>query len=587
MTAITFPTDPANDELYTAPNGTVYIWDGEKWVVNSTIYTGPALENLSQDRVAPMFVNGVNTGITFAYDSTTNTLTSTVTGGGISIGDFGEGFSLTDDDKVVTNKLFSSDITQPTQRYRLELTTTGVVVLPDQSIINGATLKTVAGNYAGITAGPQGSDEDSWVWVDNDGATISTKYSTDNNQWKFNNDGGLTFPDATVQTTAWTGVVATIGDTAPTLVNGALWFNSEEARTYVRYNNQWVDASPTVLPLPVDVNKLVNGENTVTLDENDFLQFSTGGAVGNVQQTLSPSDNTDLPGIDLYADNTMAWAQLNYNNANYVWVNENGAYLDTSTNRLKFDNDGILTLDSLGKSKFTIGEVNDGDSVIWVDPGPDTEYLGLWYAGETDLNGNYGPRVSVNIGYVIDDGDYTPEHQDHQPETDLVNINVAGANWNFRDDGMITLPNGGVIGPTNLTEGTGVVIATHPTRYYTFYTAYFETGNGSVTTGNARYFSCGVQVTTNGEYIITDYNPGNSWVVGHQLTIDGADLEGVSGTHDLIITVTGVNQLVASAITSISVSGRGVGRTVLFGPDGTINNAVIDGGVASTWLLPV
>ena len=81
MTAITFPTDPANGELYTAPNGCVYIWDGEKWIVNSTIYTGPALEDISQDRVAPMFVNGVNTGITFTYNETTNTLTSTVTGG--------------------------------------------------------------------------------------------------------------------------------------------------------------------------------------------------------------------------------------------------------------------------------------------------------------------------------------------------------------------------------------------------------------------------------------------------------------------------------------------------------------------------
>jgi hypothetical protein len=116
-------------------------------------------------------------------------------GGGLSISDFGEGFSLTDADKIVTNKLYNNDITQPTQRYRLELTSTGVVVLPDQSIINGATLKTVAGNYAGITAGPAGStDEDSWVWVDNNGATISTMTSTDNHQWKFDNNGVLTLP---------------------------------------------------------------------------------------------------------------------------------------------------------------------------------------------------------------------------------------------------------------------------------------------------------------------------------------------------------------------------------------------------------
>jgi hypothetical protein len=214
MTAITFPTDPANDELYTAPNGCVYIWDGEKWVVNSTIYTGPALENISQDRVAPMFVNGVNTGITFAYDSTTNTLTSTVTAG-ISVADFGEGFSLDNADKIVTNKLYSTNQTQPTQHYRLEVDTNGVVILPDQSIINGATLKTVPGNWAGITAGPAspaGKDEDSWVWVDNDGATIATKYSTDNYQWKFNNTGTLTFPDGfIIDTSTFTNTTMLFG----------------------------------------------------------------------------------------------------------------------------------------------------------------------------------------------------------------------------------------------------------------------------------------------------------------------------------------------------------------------------------------
>ena len=169
MTAITFPTDPANGELYTAPNGCVYIWDGEKWIVNSTIYTGPALENISQDRVAPMFVNGVNTGITFAYNATTNTLTSTVTDG----------------DRLVNGA------------YTASLGANGVLTLPDGSIINGATLKTIAGNYAGITAGPAspaGKDEDSWVWVDNDGATISTKTSTDNHQWKFDNTGNLQLP---------------------------------------------------------------------------------------------------------------------------------------------------------------------------------------------------------------------------------------------------------------------------------------------------------------------------------------------------------------------------------------------------------
>jgi hypothetical protein len=118
----------------------------------------------------------------------------TASGAGISIEDFGEGFSLTASSKIVTNKFYSTNLTEPNQHYRLELDTNGVLHLADESIINGATLKSVANNYAGITAGPVGKDEDSWVYVDKDGAWIGTKYNTDQKLWHFDNDGGLTLP---------------------------------------------------------------------------------------------------------------------------------------------------------------------------------------------------------------------------------------------------------------------------------------------------------------------------------------------------------------------------------------------------------
>jgi hypothetical protein len=126
----------------------------------------------------------------------------TVSSGNITISDFGEGFSLTDDDKIVTNKLYSNDITQPTQRYRLELTTTGVVVLPDQSIINGSTIRGVAGtselNYTGITIGPNSNDaEKTWMWVDHANAYISTNNFA--NTWTFGNNGTTTFPNDTIK----------------------------------------------------------------------------------------------------------------------------------------------------------------------------------------------------------------------------------------------------------------------------------------------------------------------------------------------------------------------------------------------------
>ena len=129
------------------------------------------------------------------------------------ISQFGEGFSLTDTDKIVTNKLYSTNLTQPNQHYRLEVDTNGVVVLPDSSIINGSTIRGVAGtgelNYAGITIGPNSNDaEKTWMWVDHENAYITTNNAA--NTWTFGNNGSLTFPDSTVQTTAWTGSVSSL-----------------------------------------------------------------------------------------------------------------------------------------------------------------------------------------------------------------------------------------------------------------------------------------------------------------------------------------------------------------------------------------
>jgi hypothetical protein len=147
-----------------------------------------------------------NGDLTFP-DSTTQTTAFGITG-------FGEGFSLTAADKIVTNKLYSTNASSPTQHYRLELDTNGVVVLPDQSIINGSTLRGIYGtgelNYTGITIGPDTNHrEESWVWVDHTGVSIATEYSTDAYTWKFDNNGNLTLPTGgEIHSAAGTGSVA-------------------------------------------------------------------------------------------------------------------------------------------------------------------------------------------------------------------------------------------------------------------------------------------------------------------------------------------------------------------------------------------
>jgi len=169
------------------PNASVQTFVGDP----GTIFYDPAVGTL-------YLSDGVNPG---------GTALVTAGGGGLSMSNFGRGFVNTlDAGKITTSKLYNRPANLAlNNHFVLEVTNGGVVMLPDQSSINGATLKTVAGNYAGITAGPAspaGKDEDSWVWVDNNGATIATKYSTDANTWTFDNDGGLTFPQGTRIATA-------------------------------------------------------------------------------------------------------------------------------------------------------------------------------------------------------------------------------------------------------------------------------------------------------------------------------------------------------------------------------------------------
>ena len=147
--------------------------------------------NNKRVQVVPTGLEIISGNLTFP-DSTTQSTAFDIT-------KFGEGFSLTAADKIVTNKLYSTNETQPTQHYRLELDTNGVVVLPDQSIINGSTIRGIYGtgelNYTGITIGPNVAyQEESWMYVDHTGAYIATKYNTDQKLWQFDNTGNLTLP---------------------------------------------------------------------------------------------------------------------------------------------------------------------------------------------------------------------------------------------------------------------------------------------------------------------------------------------------------------------------------------------------------
>jgi hypothetical protein len=84
--------------------------------------------------------------------------------------------------------------------------TDGNLTLP-----NGSKININSDGCVDLLAGPGGyaeigsNNSRNWMWVDNAGSYIQTSDGDFGKQWTFGTDGNLTFPDSTVQTTAYTG----------------------------------------------------------------------------------------------------------------------------------------------------------------------------------------------------------------------------------------------------------------------------------------------------------------------------------------------------------------------------------------------
>ena len=223
------------------------------------------------------------------------------------IAEFGEGFSLDGADKIVTNKLYSTNETQPTQHYRLELDTNGIVVLPDQSIINGSTLRGVYGtgelNYTGITIGPDAAHrEESWMYVDHAGAYIATQYNTNQKLWSFDNNGNATFPaigTADLGNLAVANNFSTNGTGGDiTLTGGNITgANVIAANTFLGTGNLHLQPDPTnvsaylnvYLTAGPDIHIVGNGENLILgSDASANVMIDVDGSVSIQANTGTP-----------------------------------------------------------------------------------------------------------------------------------------------------------------------------------------------------------------------------------------------------------------------------------------------------------
>ena len=238
----------------------------------------------------------------------------------IPISSFGEGFSLTSSDKIVTNKLYSTNESNTAQHYRLTLGTNGVVNLPDESVIDGATLKTVPGDgYAGLAAGPNSEhSEDSWMWVDSGGAWIGTDYSNNGFTWQFNNSGEATLPiviagDSSIGTPFHTnppGHTLTLKHNGgvSNSSGGELKFNYGTAEIKVIKDagatRTWTFSSDGTLNLPDSVstgNAIIQTTSAINIQVNSNSQVWTFGTDGSLTIPANSTVKSASGDLSLYS----------------------------------------------------------------------------------------------------------------------------------------------------------------------------------------------------------------------------------------------------------------------------------------------
>ena len=98
--------------------------------------------------------------------------------------------------------------------------------------------------------------------------------------------------------------------------------------------DQAIDGKKTFLNNIIMANLLGAGSITPTT-----INFANGSKIGDIQNINE--DNPDADGsIDLYAPDGAKWVQMNYGNANYIWIDSTNAFIDIGEKRWRFKKDG-------------------------------------------------------------------------------------------------------------------------------------------------------------------------------------------------------------------------------------------------------
>ena len=286
--------------------------------------------------------------------------------------------------------------------------------------------------------------------------------------------------------------------TAPSRANGQLWFNSEEGRTYIKYNGAWVDANPTQIPGPetylddiqVDGSEFLINGYSLTVDETGTLLVDgeqvTGGGSGwqltssTAVVSLSSTGTLTLPdggtitegagpftgairlepsGASSSTQALLIYPTAGAGDGNHIHLTADGGetdlYLGNDNQYVKIDHSGTVVIGTLGVSTSTWIFGTDGILSLPTFVGSpsiaiiqSTSPIGLDANGKGWIFGTDGSTTFPNdtiLGTGLDPNVYI----------ETVSTSTTST-WSFGTDGILTLP---AATPVIKGGGTGTDVA--------------------------------------------------------------------------------------------------------------------------------
>lgn len=310
-----------------------------------------------------------------------------------------------------------------------------------------------------------------------DGDTLRTAFRKINENFAF-----LSTSSGFISTGSSTSL--SISPSAPsTATDGTLWFNSTEARTFVRYNGVWVDASPQITPPPTTSTETIitmgsvppdTGEGTLWFNVNDartYINYS-GAWIDSSPQVTPPSI---LP-----ADNIGVLA--NDGNGNLYWTTASitastGTSVDltTVTSHILPSADLTYDLGSLSKQWRSLyvgtSTIYIGGVAVSVNTASNTLVVGTSTQAVTVATEDY---VATQIAAIPVTENYIGTGNFTVTASDTVNYVVAGTGvststviFNFRIHGSVGGVAPGVSDPeyVTITTGSQPISAIYLTKY--------------------------------------------------------------------------------------------------------------------------